>query len=259
MIHIVCCIEKSGGVNYIQRLLADTPDIKYQLTTQIPEKGFYLTIDKQGLLELCLKGSTLTLNINYLSLSMRRRIDNKTKKIDLIRAVQGRSKSLVKILDMTAGLGQDSLTLAAQGYHVTAIEKNPYIFIMFKQQLLRAKYIGLDSVSDNVKLYFGDSSKIDIPKKIFDVIYLDPMFPVCNKNTKPKKAMQLLQMLISYNPIKDSLLLRNAKLLHCKKIIVKRHRIGCYLANQKPTSQIVSKSIRFDIYATQHNNLLYKT
>ena len=249
MINIVCYIEKPKETNYIQRLLADTTDIKYELTTKIPEKGFYLTIDKQGLLELCLKGSTLTLNVNYLSLSIKRRINNKAKKIDLIKAVQGRSKSLVKILDMTAGIGQDSSILAAQGYRVTAIEKNPYIFIMFKQQLLRAKDIGLDSVSDNVKLYFGDSSKIAIPKRIFDIIYIDPMFPVCHKNTKPNKAMQLLQMLISYNPIEDSLLLNNAKLFHCKKIIVKRHRTGCYLANQKPTSQIISKSIRFDIYA----------
>ena len=247
MTDILCYLTKPAQQHYIQQLFADTPTIQYQLTTQLPDQGFYLTIDNQ-LLQLCLGGSPLTLSMDCLSLAIQQRISGSTKKLDLIKAVTGRSRSPLTILDMTAGLGLDTLTMASQGHQVTAIEKNPYVFMLLKQRLLRAKDIGLGNVIHNITLMFGDANKVAIPKGVFDVIYLDPMFPVRQKTAKTKKHMQLLKMLVPHNPAMDSLLLEYSRSLNSKKIIVKRHRLGQYLANQKPTSQIIGKSSRFDIY-----------
>ena len=64
---------------------------------------------------------------------------------------------------------------------------------------------------------FGDANKVAIPKSVFDVVYLDPMFPVRQKTAKTKKHMQLLKMLVPHNPAIDSLLLEYARSLNSKK------------------------------------------
>ena len=138
MTDILCYLTKPAQQHYIQQLFADTPTIQYQLTTQLPDQGFYLTIDNE-LLQLCLGGSPLTLSMDCLSLAIQQRISGSTKKLDLIKAVTGRSRSPLTILDMTAGLGLDTLTMASQGHQVTAIEKNPYVFMLLKQTAIKGK------------------------------------------------------------------------------------------------------------------------
>ena len=252
MTEVLCYLPKQCHQNYIARLLTDVPAINCQFITRQPSQGFYLAI-QDNILQLCLAESPLMLRVNFLSFSMQARIDQKTKKLDIVKAVTGRAKQPLYVLDMTAGLGQDALTLAGQGHKVTALEQNPYVFILLKQGLLQAKQAGLSKIISNITPIFGDAVTVTVSKGMFDVIYLDPMFPVRQKTAKAKKNMQLLKMLISHSTENDFLLFDRALSLNGKKVIVKRPRVAAFLANKMPTSQLIGKSSRFDIYVNSYS------
>ena len=82
-----------------------------------------------------------------------------------------------------------------------------------------------------------------------DIIYIDPMFPESNKTALAKKNMQILQRIIENKELDYEDLLRVAIKKARKKVIVKRPRVGPYLADIEAKAQITSnQSTRYDIY-----------
>lgn len=152
------------------------------------------------------------------------------------------------VLDATAGLGQDSFVLASLGCTVTMVERVPYIATLLEDAMIRASTF--DETKDiiaRMHLIKDDAIKAMISLPHFDVIYLDPMFPIRTKSALVKQPMRLLQDIVGIDPDADHLLLLAQKLAQ-KRVVVKRPKSAPYLNNQAPHSMQLGKANRFDIY-----------
>ena len=172
----------------------------------------------------------------------------------LVRAARiKKADHVLTAVDATAGFGQDSLLLAAAGFHVLMCEKNPVISELLKDALQRAKECPeLKEAAGRMELVGADS--IEIMKGLKeppDVIYLDPMFPKRKKSALIKKKFQLLQQLEM--PCENEIeLFEEALAAHPHKIVIKRPAKGPFLAGRKPSYSTAGKSIRYDVYVLNH-------
>lgn len=159
-------------------------------------------------------------------------------------------------VDATAGLGEDSLLLAAAGFNVTLYERNPVVYELLKDALERAAQIPeLAPVVARMTAVHDDSvagmASLETPP---DVILLDPMFPARQKSALVKKKLQMIQKL--EQPCDDEItLLLTAMEAKPKKLIVKRPPKGDYLAGLKPDHSIEGKAVRFDCFASPYDRL----
>jgi len=150
-------------------------------------------------------------------------------------------------VDATAGLGEDSLLLAASGFHVRLCERNPVIYELLYDAWQRASSIPeLTEITARMELFHGDSMEImgqlDVSP---DVILLDPMFPERQKTALVKKKLQIIQKL-EIPCANEAELFLAAVNARPGKLIVKRPPKGPYLAEIKPDYSISGKAVRFD-------------
>lgn len=163
------------------------------------------------------------------------------------------------ILDATAGLGHDGLLLAWLGAKVTLVERHPVLYLLLKSSLQTAQqHPSLQHVTERIELLHIDASDYlqQIEPAHYDVIYLDPMFPVRDANQKKikkqaavKKQMQLLHRLLDDNgniDLGDQLLLLAQQ--KASRVIVKRPRKANFLANLPAHHQWQGDACRFDAY-----------
>lgn len=152
-----------------------------------------------------------------------------------------------RAIDATAGMGDDSILLAAYGYDVIMFEQNPVVAALLKDAMRRAKANPqLEPIMNRMHLIEGNS--IEHMAKLegeFDVIYLDPMFPAKTKNSLVNKKLQLIQKL-EQPCVEEEELLAAAIAMNPKKIIIKRPLKGAELAGKKPSYTIKGKAIRYD-------------
>lgn len=165
----------------------------------------------------------------------------------VVRAARVKGVEHPQVVDATAGLGEDSLLLAAAGFDVLLFERDPVIAALLADSLERAQKVPqLAGAVSRMRLEPRDS--IDaLPNLGFrpDVVLLDPMFPARHKSASVKKKLQLLQVLEL--PCSDEgELLQAARAAGPRKIIVKRPAKGPLLAGTKPSYSVSGKAIRFD-------------
>lgn len=153
-------------------------------------------------------------------------------------------------LDATAGLGEDSLILAAAGYEVFMYEYDPVIAALLKDAMKRAKKNPqLASMVGRMHLMEADSiAAMKNDTTPLSLIYLDPMFPARQKSALIKKKFQLLQKLES--PCMDEQALLEAALMRKpQRIVIKRPAKGPYMAGRKPQFSYQGKAIRYDCFS----------
>lgn len=163
------------------------------------------------------------------------------------------------VIDATAGLGEDSLLLAAAGFRVVMFERNPTIHALLADALDRARAVPeLAETVSRMQLLEGDSvpalQRIGEAGQIGErlagarpgIVLLDPMFPGKHNRAAAKKKLQLIQQL--EEPCNDEAELLDAAITaNPRKIIVKRPAKGPHLADRKPSYTLTGKAIRFDI------------
>lgn len=153
-------------------------------------------------------------------------------------------------VDATAGMGEDSLLLAAAGFSVTLFERDPVICALLGDALARAAADpALAEAVSRMELR-GEDSVAAMPALGFspDVVLLDPMFPERRKSAAVKKKLQLIQRL--ERPCDDERgLMAAARTAGPRRVIVKRPAKGPWLAGEKPSYTIAGKAIRYDCYA----------
>lgn len=159
-------------------------------------------------------------------------------------------------IDATAGLGEDSLLLAAAGFHVTLYERNPVIFELLRDAVRRAAQIPeLAEIVGRMQIFCGDSMEAmrqtNTPP---DVILLDPMFPERQKSALVKKKLQMIQKLEHPCTDEETLILA-AMEAKPTKLIVKRPPKGPYLAGFKPDYSITGKAVRFDCFVSPYEKI----
>lgn len=152
-------------------------------------------------------------------------------------------------IDACAGLGEDGFLLAAAGFAVTLVERDPRIRALTADALLRAeREDNLAPICARITLVEADArdylrSLTDSP----DVVYLDPMFPERGKAAATKKKLQVLRALEQPASAEEGTeLLEAAYACHPRRIIVKRPLKGPCLGTHKPTHTLTGKLIRYD-------------
>ena len=206
--------------------------------------GVGLRRDADG---LALVGEGMVLRADFSRLLPRLRSDRLSREL-LVRAARVRGVEAPTAVDATAGLGEDSLLLAAAGFSVRLYEKDQVIAALLRDALERA--VALPELADVVarmELLEEDSVEA-LPHLDFspDVVLLDPMFPERTKSAAVKKKFQLLHHL--ERPCENEGELLDAALAACpRKIVIKRPPKGPVLAGVKPSYQVTGKAVRYDV------------
>jgi 16S rRNA (guanine1516-N2)-methyltransferase len=166
-----------------------------------------------------------------------------------------------KLIDATAGLGHDSLLMAHLGAQLTLVERHPILYTLLEdthQHALQDPYLA--QTAERIHLIFSDSAQFLKQQAeqaaLYDVVYLDPMFPqrdqnqqAIKKQAQVKKQMQLLHLLLPEHgemDLGDHLLALAQQI--AKRVIVKRPRLAVYLADAEPNHQWQGDACRFDAY-----------
>ncbi len=173
----------------------------------------------------------------------------------------GKGDKGLSVLDLSAGLGIDSVFLFQLGYSVTALERNPVIYMA----LACAEAQLSEPDHKNIKFIFGDA--LDYLKNIkssglqfeaknhsqfsrpqFDVGYFDPMFPAKKSKALPRQEMVFFKKMIGEdldaNQVVEYVLTNKI----FKRFVVKRPLSAeSYF---KPAGCIKGKIIRYDIYGS---------
>ncbi len=164
-----------------------------------------------------------------------------------IKGAQG----FLRAVDATAGLGEDSLVLAAAGFQVDLYERNPVMYELLLDTLERAAQVPeLASIVRRMRVHNEDSIRAmeSLPEPP-DVILLDPMFPERQKSALVKKKLQMIQKL-EMPCMDEGALMKAAILAKPRKLVVKRPPKGPYLAGLKPDHSIEGKAVRFDCFVS---------
>ncbi len=164
-------------------------------------------------------------------------------------------KQMPIVFDFTAGLGRDSLLLAASGYRVILIERNPVMYHLLNDAVgrltvfdpvLGKRMVVVNQDSADIGSFLDDKAsilgkiyhqKISSEKEdathlpsISISVYLDPMYPsnTIGKKAKVKKESQMMHRIIGRsvtgpgNNRNNLNLLRNAMRVANTKVVVKR-------------------------------------
>ena len=237
---LTICIQKGG-----QRDQAEAFAGKYSLTIdEKPGEQLTLLFDSKG---ISLIGYGLSYQGDFEN--MIHRISNGRLQHEMLARAAKSTEEKKTAIDATAGMGEDSLLIAACGYEVTMYEQNPVIAILLKDSIRRAKKNPiLKNIVGRMHLVVGNSIEL-LSEQITDLnlIYLDPMFPESRKSGLTNKKLQLIQKM---EPpcFEEEKLFEAAIKAAPAKIIVKRPSKSEYLAGKSPNYSLNGKAIRYDCY-----------
>lgn len=144
-----------------------------------------------------------------------------------------------KLLDLSAGLGVDSVFLLQLGFKVTAVERNPLVFMALK---IASAHL------PEIEFIYSDSLKFleTIKPEQFDVGYFDPMFPEKKKSALPKQEMVFFKNLVGHDEDAVNIVNVATEKKLFKRFVVKRPLSA--ESFKKPAGSIEGKIIRYDIY-----------
>lgn len=230
------------------------------METDSDKKGFRVFRDGEV---LCLESSgqvpPLRISVDFCNADFGWRRRQPASAELVVKAVGGSRSQHRKVVDATAGLGQDGFILALAGFQVRMIERSAIVHALLQDGLQRAQRsndLQLAQAASRIELLHGSSDALLPDMDDADIIYLDPMFPARRKSAKVKKNMQMLQALLhgdeedaaQTNEAASAQLLETALQRARHRVVVKRPRIAGHLGGHKPSSEIAGKTNRFDIY-----------
>lgn len=238
-------VEKAFLDNNIERI-----SNKYglEIVDMAPTSKYYFTYDKNGL--SFIKDSQNpkeVLNVNFLKGKLGWRLKRTNHESNLKKAL-GKSKEPLYIFDATAGLLSDSMIFVSLGHKVFAVEQSRIIYLLVKDGIRRAE--ASIPFLNNLKLINANS--INAYKELdtsFDVIYLDPMYPMLKKNIKKSGEISAVGSILEIENLIDDqdFLIKSFMNESFKKLILKRP-----LKSKKFYSninyQVKGSTTRFDIY-----------
>ncbi|MFZ4403450.1 MAG: class I SAM-dependent methyltransferase [Pseudobdellovibrionaceae bacterium] len=172
-----------------------------------------------------------------------RRKNSRGFKDPLLKAV-GLGKGTHNVLDLSAGLGIDSVFFAQNGLKVTAVERHPLVYFLLQkalQQTTRKDLGPLEFIFSEAEDYLKQYS----PEK-WECIYFDPMYPEKKKSSLPRQQMQVFRQMIGADLDAEGVL-KLALEQNCQRVVIKRPLHSEFLLRQ-PLQSIEGKTVRFDIY-----------
>lgn len=237
--------------------LCETPELKPQckalnerlskhLSAQ-KEADFLLVLTLEGLELRELGGATKPLRIEFEPL-----LHRKAQKIEPVaRAVGLKGELRPRVLDLTAGLGQDAFILASYGCQVHMLERSPIIATLLEDGLKRANaQPDLRPIVEHMSLQTIDAkaflSAHAFLAETYDALYIDPMYPETNKSAAKRKEMRFFRALVGSDEDAGEVL-EHALKTSVPRVVVKRPIKAPPLAT-KPSASLKGKTTRFDLY-----------
>ena len=237
--------ENSNNDNKAHRL-AEALSIEATFEAEnVKKEKIFLHLDDNG---LSLESNNLSVKGDFSRLKSRIKQANLEREV-IVKAVRIKNlERCQRVIDATAGMGEDSFLLAAAGFDVTLFEYNPVIAALLEDALQRA---GTDEelshIVSRMHLVKKDSiESLNSGEYSADVVLLDPMFPQRQKSGLIKKKFQLLQLL-ECPCVGEEALLNAAFCAMPDKIVIKRPEKGPFLANVRPDYSYPGKAIRYDV------------
>lgn len=172
------------------------------------------------------------------------------------RAVGLKKGGPLRVLDATAGLGQDAFVLATLGCEVMLVERHPLVAEVLADGLRRAaEDAEVAPIAARMQLLGGQAVRImrDWSSPPPEVVYLDPMYPHRDKSALVKKEMRLFQQLVGGDEDAGELL-DAALALATRRVVVKRPKGAARLAGREPALELQGKTTRYDIYFPPHDS-----
>lgn len=162
----------------------------------------------------------------------------------LAKAIGCKNKESVKVLDLTAGWGQDAFLLAGLGYQVVAIESHPLIFAFLLAAISKENFKKPNSLQfmlDNSLNYLKNIKEEDKP----DVIYIDPMFK--GKKSLSSRPLKILETLVGPSHQAEQMF-QQALTKANKKVVVKRHRLEPEKQGAVKLCTFAGRSVCYDVF-----------
>lgn len=172
----------------------------------------------------------------------------------IIKAVGIKKGVRPAICDTTAGYGNDSFIFASFGCVVTMIERSPIIWALLSDGLRRASQ---DSevghiIKENLSLHRGNSIELlREMNRMFDTIYMDPMYPLKKKSALNKQKMRVLRSLVGDDSDHRELLQTSLEYAS-GRVVVKRPAAAAEIEGMAPSFQVKGRSSRYDVYLSRH-------
>jgi len=218
-----------------------------------------------NLIEQQVENRGIELNLNYDQGTLLFKMSNQHSKHRALHKALGlKANKAFSVIDACAGFGRDGLSLAASGAKVTMLENNPIIATIAQNALARAlSNLNLDAdtqaifkrvnyLETNCTTHFQQLKLTDE----IDAIYLDPMFPQKETQSKVKKESHFLRLLTTANQQKNNLIEQSWQVLldaalhtPVKRIVLKRPNYAPPSSHPKPSGVIKGKTTRYEIYA----------
>lgn len=166
------------------------------------------------------------------------------KKEPLAKALGVKGNGVTQVLDATCGTGKDTVLILTFGGIVTALERNPVVAKLLSSAIEIAKQSDIHIFKN---LNFINSDAKDLTDlELYNVIYLDPMYPHKKKKALPRKEMVLFRDIVGDDPDVEDLF-HWAMNSTVKRVVVKRPVSSGFLV-QKPSHSFTGKSTRYDVY-----------
>ena len=239
---------------YVKQIFLDnnikniSDQLEIKITSNRPDHGSYLIYDKKGLsfIKNAINPKEI-IYIDFLKGKLGWRIKRAQHEGNLKKAL-GKAKHQLNIFDATAGFLSDSMIFLSLGHKVTAVEQSKVVFYLVRDAIKRAE-TKIPFIK-NLSFINGDSTEVfKNTMDFFDVIYLDPMYPLSQKSAKSSgdiKAIPAILKLENISNEEDDICDAFMKYEY-RKIILKRP-----LKSKKNYSninyQVRGKTTRFDIF-----------
>ena len=175
-----------------------------------------------------------------------------TVKQPLARAIGIKRGHRPTVFDGTAGLGADAWVVASLGCQVTMCERAPLLHALLADGLLRAATATATAaaVRARMRLVPGEATTyLRCAQQSYQVVYLDPMYPVRRGSALNSLALRTLRDLVG-DDHDSGALLEAGLAVATERVVVKRPRGAPPLTGLMPSHATGSKKVRFDIYLT---------
>jgi 16S rRNA (guanine1516-N2)-methyltransferase len=198
----------------------------------------------------------------------------------LIRAtgIKESERGSLRLIDATAGLGQDAALLAVAGFRVQMYERHPWLHALLADALRRVRElqgdrpVALKRLEENLQLIgqptdflrAADLTSLNDagPVASADLVYLDPMFEdeALHGKADTKRDLSRLRYLLrdASDLGSGSELLAAAQTMATRRVLVKRPLRAPHLVDEpRPHGQVEGKIARFDIYPGRATRLSF--
>ena len=161
-----------------------------------------------------------------------------------------------RVIDLTAGLGRDSVMFAASRKfnEVIMVERNEVLFHLLEDAVKRLKSSNIPSIGERIRGVFKEDGCSFTPALITGdtAVFLDPMYPEGSVGRKSavKKETQILHRLVDPQDQDDVALFESAVRISNTRIVVKRplNAKPLDLRGLLPHESLSGSTQRFDIY-----------